>query len=313
MNYLISALVLIISFSAHALNLTDYSVFTLNGIDASFADIQGAIGTTGNVELKHFQINATQAPTNFTIAASGKIDLDSVEAIQQNGSWRNIGQMFASHYRIVRSGNVGKRNTYSSYYPEVIAQFNRLNQTLRGGTLLNVKKPNFSSLFFNANQTSSSVAFFEITDSELARTREIQFQGRKEQTLIIRVLGQNISMQDIGMELIGVELGKVLFYFPEAINVQLTRSGYMGDLMRPVDQRTGVPASFFAPYACFNFTDGLITGSVYANSYDSLHNGQINFGLFSGDISCLNSTKGIKACSKVQSHSKNHQGQSQSK
>lgn len=313
MKMLFSLLFSLLVSNTYALDLTTYSVFALNGIEAGFSDIQGAIGTTGNIELNDFQINATQAPTNFTLTASGSVWLNRVEVTKRDSQGRNIGKMYASNFSIANSGRVGARHIYHHDYNELVTQFNTLNSQLWSlSPNLNTKFIN-GTIEFDANMLNQEVAVFEINAADLARFGHIKFSGRFEQTIVIKVLGTIAQLQNKGMELNGLQLGKVLFYFPEASEVKVSHSGYVGDLQKPVSQRTGIPASFFVPYGTFTFTSGLMTGAVFADKYVSPHNGQINHTLFTGNFDCLNRTKGIQSCSKVQGHGKNHQGQSQSK
>lgn len=129
-------------------------------------------------------------------------------------------------------------------------------------------------------QGDESINIFDIDGSDLAHIASFSFEGSRDATYVINVLGTDVDFglpSDFigGFFINGTSMtvdnaddisSKILFNFVNATNLDIYGSVF---------------GSILAPYADIYYTSGAINGSVYANAISG--NGQINAISFDGE------------------------------
>lgn len=278
--------------------VTDFNVYAKQTINYKRSDFQGAVGSGDQILLENFSIldipaqriikSKASVITRDFFLNSGKVFYGDVVATGQvsiqNGRVMSRG-IYSPLINIINGGYThGAYSNHPRRYPDlthynfqldtILDRLNSWRSTARAA------EHNNQWQVFSAVEDDKRLNVFEV--SSLSKNILISNNGDAREYFIIFINEKkNATLVNTNFKLINkAHRSNILFVFPEAKTLKIARSGSgLGDRM------VGIPASIFAPNTDVTFTDGLLTGSLFAKNligFDYSYNpgGQINNGQF---------------------------------
>jgi choice-of-anchor A domain-containing protein len=246
---------------------TNFQVTLAGNWNASSSDIEGRAAVGGNVHLEDYSIGA-------------KLPLNAVrnDLLVGGTLWFNRGGVpngavvaraidLFDHVGVAGSAKVDATLELSDIFVSVgsLAHHVRfLSQT--GQTRVDdYGIPTVGVVLVGVN---SQVNVFDVSADIMARAHFLKIQQPAGATAIVRIAGKNVQLQRFATESVGTPNSRIIFAALDAESVTLSNIGFVGMLL--------------APAATVQFSDGLITGQVFAKNLEG--NGQININQFDGCV-----------------------------
>lgn len=286
MRFSISLLLIAVSllFSANAAQIqlglgsaSNYNLITREDATLSGADSQGIIAVGGNAEINHYDVGTLgsaqpvlQVDGNLSAAGDQIIKGDAIV----KGTYSNIS---SSHWR---NPIPAWRNTSSEGGIDISETFASLTVFSKGLASLNdntTSSLNNSLITFSANRDSLATSQLFVSSIGLDDLNSITgIAGElfnNDDHFVLNIF----SEKDVVLNSFDVlnslpSWSNILFNFVDAEKITFNEGDIHGSIL--------------APNADFFFTEGLITGGVYVNSFASESGAQLNFnGGFTPEIS----------------------------
>ncbi len=253
-------------------SLSGYSINT-KGFDALYSGNGLVVG--GNLSFGNGSLwGNTLVGGNLTLGSGNAFENVSVGGnLNANGNWINANN-------ISYAGQLNQVNPYQNPAPVQVApgsvqtgidfqaervRTTSLSQTFdtlsNTGSVANV----YGTLTLNANH--NSLAVFDLNSTQLNGNVSLANLAA-DTTVLINVHGQSVNFGNHGYD--NFASGRVLFNLPEA--TQVTFAG-------------GITASFLAPLASFNSSNGVINGQVIVANWSG--STQVNDAAFAGAIAAV--------------------------
>jgi choice-of-anchor A domain-containing protein/MYXO-CTERM domain-containing protein len=236
------------------------------------SDSEGCIAAAGNVDVGSYSVGASASTacraggSNVApIVAGGSVTFNN-GSISGNASTAPP-IIYGTTDSVSNAGITGTplKNAGAVDWAATRATITALSTSL--GNLSANGTTSVVSNFITLTGSNATTDVFSISGNVLASATGLTINAPATSTVIINVSGTNVTMQNFGISLSGVDRTHVLFNFAQATT--LTYSG--------ID----VTGSILAPYAAVSGS-GVIHGSLIAASYSG--QGQIDAAPFAGAI-----------------------------
>ncbi|MEH2037135.1 choice-of-anchor A family protein [Nostoc sp.] len=242
---------------------SDYNVFVLGDISQKYTDIEGKVAAGGNINFVGGLGSRLSGNSGNVVVAGQNLTLSNGQVYHGNAVYGGSANV---------SSNVGfPQGTLSQSNP---IDFNEAGKQLRGlSEYLATLTPTGNTTvqpWGAINLSGSGTAFnvFNLAGSSVSKTNNFEIKGDANSTIVVNISGKDVSLQNLGFNIIGADKQKVIYNFYEATN--LTASGI------------GIQGSILAPLANFNFNNGQVNGNVVVASLTG--NGESHNYLFNGDL-----------------------------
>lgn len=236
--------------SAATINLgpaTGYNVFVLGDVNLD-SDTEGKMAIGGNATLRNYSVGLMDQGGDALVVG------------------RNLDFQNGTVYGNAVVGGTSKL-TNVNFQGGGLKSGSPIDFGKAGQSLLNLSTSYLSNSATNAEVTSSgginlagtgSTNVFNLAGTALAKASSLNFNGSG--SFIVNVSGKEVSFQNFGFFLNGIDKQNILFNFFEATNI--TASGL------------GIEGSILAPKAKVVFNNGQMNGTLVAASLEG--NGQFN-------------------------------------
>ncbi len=227
---------LLISSNLYA-SLTDYIVYTSEGISAECSDFLGSVKSDGPIYLRHFLIQSNDASRCPLASSEGVTFMSGSVKLQESPSCiraRFLNKESLLYSRLIRNKIPSQLST------EMVTLLENLQQDIPGSRRVYLDLP---------TEPSQGV---------------IKINGSSNELLVIIVPQTQPVIEGLGIELSGgIDESRIVWLFPNATTLRIARSG-----MNPAryGRNIGIPGTFIAPYAEVSFQNALITGALFARS-----------------------------------------------
>lgn len=287
----------------------DFQVYAIEAIDYSFSDFQGIVGSGGFINLKNFsvlddrsQLGGFKNPFPYSVFTKEFI-LNS-GTIQQGGVYAQDSLILVN---ASVAGNISTKKAYiknasikgrtSKVPPLHFVNFQydlykfANNMSYTDGKLPTYEKLTYGDrdlgyyqVFRAAEGDGKLMNVFSITNM---RNFAISSNGDSREYFVIVNRDEHVDLSYLDIKLLdGTSPTKILFVFPYATTIKINNSGVSSLSGREVG--LGIPGTIVAPHAEIFFTDGLVTGSIYAKTLRgspettgvNLPGGQVNYAPF---------------------------------
>lgn len=265
----------------------DYLVCSGSDINYKESDFQGPTCAVGNVSVSDFALDSkiSENCTSWTVGGSykqsngsadgnmmvaGDVDLTRTEVV---GRLRNGGKFDSKQSRVLG----GDQSINSTVVTDAVSSawiFFEDQSKEMAARKANSKAKSSGGIMTLSAHGSNQV--FKINKKDLEDAKVLKLEGTCSGPFIINIVGEDIaiSRKDIQVSSrLKSCIGKIFYNFPNAKSIALNKSG--SSLKSPSGPALGVPGTILAPLANLDFTDGLVTGGVFAHKITG--NGQINF------------------------------------
>lgn len=265
----------------------DYLVCSGSDLTYHESDFQGPACAVGNVSVSNFALdskfstncnswtvggNYTQENGSMdgTLTAGGDVTLNRTIA---SGKVKSGGN-FYSHDAHVLGGTqpidaaIAKDNVKKSW------QFFEDQSKIMAAKKANSKSKTSDGVTTFAAHGNNQI--FDIKSKDISETKVVKLDGTCSTPFIINVRGDDVVISKIDFQIsprLKTCIGQIFFNFPDAKSIVLNKSG--GGSATPDEKALGVPGTILAPLAKLDFTDGLVTGGVFAGNI--VGSGQVNY------------------------------------
>ncbi|MBD2124426.1 choice-of-anchor A family protein [Trichocoleus sp. FACHB-262] len=226
--------------SAATVNLgaaTGYNVFVLGDVNLD-SDTEGKMAIAGDATLRNYSVGLKDQGGDALVVGD---DLDF-----KNGT-------------VYGNAVVGGTANLTSvdFQGGALKSGNPIDFGKAGQSLVNLSQSYLSSTATDAEVTSwgginlagtGSTNVFDLEGTDLANATGLSFEGSGN--FIVNVSGKNVSFQNFGFSLKGVDKQNILFNFFEATNITASA--------------VGIEGSILAPKAKFEFNNGQMNGTLVA-------------------------------------------------
>jgi choice-of-anchor A domain-containing protein len=258
----------------------DYQVCSGSDLTYQESDFQGPACAVGNVTLTNFALDSKKSSNCNSWTVGGNF-------LQENGS-ADGNVMAGGQVAIKKTVIAGKLKHGStlgnsesnviggreSIEPEVAISaataawtfFEEQSKSMAKQTVT-AKPKNAGGVMTLASKSNTQV--FEIKAKDFQSAKVVKLEGTCSSAFIVNITGEEVVISGIDIQLSGRLAAcpeKVFFNFPQAKSIVLNKSG-TGTI--------GVAGTILAPLASLDFTDGLVTGGVFAKKITG--SGQVNF------------------------------------
>ncbi len=246
---------------------SEFQVTLRNSWNATASDIEGRAAVGGDVHLQDYSIGAKlqRNPERSDLLVGGSL-------------WFNRGSIangFITAQTIAFLDHLGTaaptRIESSLSLDKIFASVNNVSariQTLPQTGNVQVSDYGIPTVGLTLIGENTLSNVYDIDSNVLARAHSLRIQQPAGSTAIIRILGKNVQLQRFATDAAGIPNSRIVWAASEAENIFINSIGI-----------TGI---FIAPKAFVRFSNGLITGQVFAMSLEG--NGQINLNQFEGCI-----------------------------
>jgi choice-of-anchor A domain-containing protein len=258
----------------------DYLVFSRGEISYGKSDFQGLTGAQGAFTFERFEVGPVKSGSCPRLVTGGKTTLISghvAGGIETTGtlSLKKVSvagriaaegtvkiQESSSHGRVKQAPAAKNLAKAGEYF---------LDQSSRLARLAPTVKASLTDGVLEVAATPGAYSIASITSTELSSAKVIRLKGDDVSVLVINVSGTQASLENLDLQLTGIQVGRVLLNFFEAQTLRVTASG---------SKELGIGATLLAPLASVTFWNGLVTGGLYVGSLCG--DGQVNPGHFVG-------------------------------
>ncbi len=241
--------------------LLSYLVFAKQGIQSQSSDYQGATGAMGAVDLTKFEIVGHLESTNSIRLVEGSVK----------------GQSRAPRVTARRA------SVHRASFTQVTER--KLSNADRGLDTISARLSAYPSTSQALRTTdgisivaSRSLEVVDIDEATFASAASLHLEGDGRSLLLVRIRGAFVNFQNKGVFVSrGLRPEQVVFYFPDALEMELSYSGGAKDPASGLSW--GIPGSIVAPLARVHFAEILVTGKFYVGSIctrTGLNGGQVN-------------------------------------
>lgn len=319
MKTLIASVLLGVTTSSFAYEITDFSVFSKSDITYARSDFEGMTGAGGSINVEDFsfvrgekngifagekfkhirgQANTDQMFVGSVVQLQNVLFRGDIRAFGVALDYTTINGKLTANYVNSTQGYMGyPTSSYYSVrkisrgYAEDLAENLRLDLISLGVSLDTFSKECKELVSTEVKEAFGKLAFsgskdmniFEVTAADLATASEVLFNVPFTSTVVINVSGDYVEIQNKGLRLNGADPKKIIWNIFEAKTMILARSGSK-ELIN--GRAAGLPGIFVAPFADTSFHEAVITGSLWVNSLKGnsvgRNGGQVNDGLFAG-------------------------------
>jgi choice-of-anchor A domain-containing protein len=242
-----------------AYDLGDAAAFNavfFTDMNAFNSDVEGRVAVGGQGTFRAYGIGDKLTPdaTRDDLIVGGDLDFTN-------------GQVFAGNIVYGGSGHltgVGTPNGSVRRQSDVLP-FDAIRDDLAGKSAAwGAEAPNgrttvrYSNL--NLRGTHPQLDIFTVTPGQLADAKTICLIVPYGATALVNVPGAEAGIEDLGLRLRGADAGHILWNFPDAGRLTVSGVGLLGSVL--------------APSAHLDFNNGVIAGTVIADSMTG--NGQFN-------------------------------------
>lgn len=264
------AATMVLSFSTQASAFTlgpaqDFNVFVFGDVQQTHTDVEGRMAVGGNAFLTGYGVGDKLTNSHGTrndLIVGGDLTYNSGQVFNGNAVYGGTGQI---------SSQVGFPN--GSYYQGTPIDFTVARQQLLGlSTYLGNLTPTGATSFefgqIALNGTGSGLNVFNVSAAQLSTANSFTINASADATVVVNITGQDITFNNLGFSLKGVNKQKVLYNFVDA--TKLSSSG------------ATIAGSVLAANAAYDFNNGNIEGTLIAGALTG--NGEAHNYLFQGDI-----------------------------
>lgn len=243
------------------------SIGSGNSIHLLNSEIQNsdcrALSSNGNVTVNDSRINGS-------IESFGKLVINKTEVKGQVRSPNKIA-LTDSAVGIVVSpkGSTLVNSSRERWWTSTIIKSIDLNKfkndvsAASAGYAKLPKSENLKLIVYKENLTLSlknKDNVVSLNSDQLAKIKNLEIRGDVEQTLVINVTGESISLNQNVIDISGdIEPFNVVWNFHQATSVVISDTS---------DQVLGVPGRILAPNANVKLENALVSGGIYAKSID---------------------------------------------
>jgi choice-of-anchor A domain-containing protein len=254
-----------------------YGVFAIEDHTSLSSTIEGRMAVGGNLSLQNFSVGDKLDPSKLhdVVTVGGNVTFPSGKIYYGNllagGSVTGVGSAVRNGMApgAVIRGNTPVNIRFQAereYLQELSAGVGNLPVT---GTV----KLQWGTLELKGD-CQKLVQVFTVQSADLAATNTLTTNCiPANATVVVNVLGQSATIQNMGMQALSAIREKVLFNFPSSTSLKLTS--------------VAVEGSILAPYAKVDQPAGRVEGQVIVNSWYSTNYGymSIHNRIFRGDLS----------------------------
>jgi len=245
----------------------NYNALILQNMNAQNTDAEGRVAVGGNATLTNYGIGSSLTNSHGTdnrLVVGGNLSYNGGQIFGGDavvgGTVNTLVYFNCSPNCAVKSGQVIDFNTAAQQYDSLAQSLGALGAT---GTT----QYQYGGIELQGN--NSSLNIFTINGSEFSSSTYLNFNDiGSNSTVLLNITGNNIDIQNFGLNLNGVNKQDILFNFVNA--TQLTTSGFSFE------------GSVLAPFANFSFSNGNLEGTLIANSLSG--NGELHNYAFQGNL-----------------------------
>jgi choice-of-anchor A domain-containing protein len=279
------------SYQASAQNMPksykDFQVYAIEGIYYSFSDFQGIVGSGGPISLQNFsilddrsQLGGFKNPFPYSVFA--KDFFLSSGTVQQGGVYAqdsitlinaSVAGNISTKKAYVKNASVRGRTSKVPTLHFVNFQYDLYKFANNMGNT-DGKLPTYERLTFGERDLGHYQVFraaegdgklMNVFSVSNMRNFAISSNGDSREYFVIVNRDEHVDLSYLDIKLLdGVSPTKILYVFPYATTIKINNSGVSSLSGREVG--LGIPGSIVAPHADIYFTDGLVTGSIYAKT-----------------------------------------------
>ena len=253
----------------------DFHVYAIDAIDYRASDFQGLVGAGRQILLKDFSILDMHPDYQHPFSSS----VFTREFLLQRGSVHRGGVYAQDFLSLDRARVYGPLysdfvSTVDSYYQGTAKIENAISFAQIAHSMWDMKRKLDGYAENNLHQSVRREGEYQILRANIQDKSQINWFRIGElshlkidgmtadELIVVELTGTRYHLQDLHWQLLGdTRAEQILFYFPRANYIEITRSGH--DYGHRPD-RFGIAASLFAPSARMLLYDALITGSLYA-------------------------------------------------
>ncbi len=300
MKYIISSLLLLVTFSAHAQecnlsNVLNFSAYAIDSMTVSQSDFQGLSGAGNQIIARNFRFGPLKgSPCDLAVSVGNHFQgysgrMDGILEITNMGGTYNIGQSGYGNFSVpyIQASQMVNHQVVGNHLKDLSSFLNSLQSSDAKVTSTGKKL----SIVAGKNE----IQVVHLTPGMLTTGRNIELQGNFNHTLVINVHGDNILMTDLTLTVNGLLIRNIIWNFVEAKNVRIARLGGTNTTLPEGstdshDTSLGLQGFVLAPNATVAFNMTKITGSLLAQNIVGTvgPTGQINVAPIQGPASpCL--------------------------
>jgi choice-of-anchor A domain-containing protein len=230
---------------------SDFSAWVRGPVSLQSTDFSGRVAVGGDLALRDSSVG-TQLPED-----SRRVDLSVHGRASFLGGAVPNGALVSGGERTLRDVVLAfSPRTESLLAADTFEQgwnltSRRLAKLNRGG-ILNVHNPLGERYEVYMQASDPGLNVFVLQSNDLANAHTLRVEGAETSTVVIVVKGENVAMNAVASDYIGVRRANVLFYFPEA-NTLLVRS-------------TRIQGAVFAADANVELVNAVVDGQFVSKS-----------------------------------------------
>lgn len=239
---------------------SNYNVFVFGNMSQQNADAEGRVAVGGNASFTNFGIgDRLPAGNEARLVVGGNLQYTR-------------GQLFGGVG--IHAGTATLQQVNGTFQQGSAIDFAAAKQELTNLSAdLAALTPTGTTTYetwggIQLNGKGSNLAVFLLDGAKLSTTNFLKIDADPLATVIINVLGDNITLSNFGIDLGSTRKQNLLFNFFEA--TKLASSGFT------------FPGSVLAPKADYSFNNGNIEGTLIANSVSGT--GEFHNYTFEGDL-----------------------------
>jgi choice-of-anchor A domain-containing protein len=239
----------------------NYNAFILQNMNEHNTDAEGRIAVGGNATLTDYGIGNVLTNSNGTdnrLVVGGNLTYNGGQVF--GGDVVVGGTVNASVY-FNCSPNCAVKSGQPINFSTATQEYDTLSQSLGAIVATGTTQYQYGGIELQGNN-SSSLDVFTINGSEFSSSSYLNLNNiGSNATVLLNITGNNVNIQNFGLNLNGVNKQDILFNFENA--TQLTTSSFSFE------------GSVLAPFANFSFSNGNLEGTLIANSLSGtgeLHN-----------------------------------------
>jgi len=264
----------------------EYNAFIFDEMDVSYSDVEGKVAVGGNATMSHYSVGLKASPSDYALVGGADVAI-------YNGGVNNGGIYAEGNVAInpaIVQGDVDAKGSVSAINSPVSGTvsssviFDGPVDFADAYTQLDATSEDLKNLTVNATTTmhpwdylifsgdhSADVSVFNVTASQLNTAWGVEYDLDSDDLAIINVAGTSININNMDFNVNNSGVGKqerILYNFFEATEIFMSGVGFKGSIL--------------APHADFQFNNGVLEGSIIANSFTG--SGQINAHYYQGTV-----------------------------
>jgi choice-of-anchor A domain-containing protein len=249
---------------ANAVTQFDYNLFVLGDFNGYYSDVEGRVAVQGNATLNGYSIGA-KAPAGNSLVVGGNLTVGS------SGGSTNGATVVGGSVTTPSWGGYSSTSTtaYAAMPIDFAAESERLTWltgALKDYTTNGTTSAMWGQLFFSGTDPTLNV--FSVTADQLAASNTFHINVTPGSQVLFNVSGTNVSMQNAGFDLQGVDASSILYNFYDATSLSFSSIGLQGSVL--------------ATGAAYNGGWGNVNGQMIVASFNAPT--QINNNPYSGTL-----------------------------